>query len=348
MEVKSTTVVCSKCGKMFGGRKNNFYKSYAAQYKGTGYLHICKECVDAMYNTYLAQCGDAKQAVRQMCRKLDLYWNETLFEGAYRKSTPHSIMASYIAKINITSQVGKSYDDTLSSEGDLWNTGQDVNTTLLDNIQEEDITVSDEVEEKETIEIPQEVIDFWGTGYSDDMYLELEQRRQYWMSRFPDGIQLDIGTEALIRQICALELDINRDRLAGKPIDKNVNTLNTLLGSANLKPNQQKNDSSDIYENTPFGVWINRWETKRPIPETDPELRDVDGIIRYITIWFFGHLCKMLGIKNTYCKLYEQEIERLRVAHPEYEDEDDETLFDSVFSVNDENEEETTEVVGDE
>ena len=43
-------------------------------------------------------------------------------------------------------------------------------------------------------------------------------------------------------------------------------------------------------------------------------------------------LYKMLGIKNTYCKLYEDEMERLRVKTPEFEDEDDESMFNNIFS----------------
>lgn len=39
----------------------------------------------------------------------------------------------------------------------------------------------------------------------------------------------------------------------------------------------------------------------------------------------------MLGIKNTYCRLYEEEIAKMRVDRPEYEDEDDETLFNDIF-----------------
>ena len=45
-----------------------------------------------------------------------------------------------------------------------------------------------------------------------------------------------------------------------------------------------------------------------------------------------GHVSKMLGLKNTYTRLYEQEIERLRVEKPEYEDEDDETLLIDSYS----------------
>lgn len=334
IEMSSDTAICSRCGKKYSRRKGYFPVSYAILHKGIGYIPVCKDCIDTMYNTYLAQCNNAKDAVRQMCRKLDLYWSESVYEMVSRKSTTRSMMTQYIAKINTVSYAGKSYDDTLSESGTLWSFDKDANSST-------DYDDSN-TQAGEIIETPDEIIAFWGSGYSDEMYRELEQRRQYWMSKFPDGIELDVGTEALIRQICSLELDINRDRIAGKSVDKSVNALNNLLGSANLKPTQQKADGDNAQENTPFGVWIRRWETQRPIPDPDPELEDVDGIIRYISIWFLGHLCKMLGIKNTYCRLYEEEIAKMRVDRPEYEDEDDETLFNDIFggsnSVEEENE----------
>ncbi|MDO5546921.1 MAG: hypothetical protein Q4F79_00340 [Eubacteriales bacterium] len=323
IEMSSDTAICSRCGRKYSRRKGYFPVSYAILHKGIGYIPVCKECIDAMYNTYLAQCNNAKDAVRQMCRKLDLYWSESVYEIVSRKSTTRSMMTQYIAKINSVSYAGKSYDDTLSEEGTLWNFNQDIED-------DSDYDNSD-IAQEQALETPEEIIAFWGSGYSDEMYHELEQRRQYWMSKFPEGTELDVGTEALIRQICSLELDINRDRIAGKSVDKSVNALNNLLGSANLKPTQQKADGDSAQENTPFGVWIRRWETKRPVPDPDPELEDVDGIIRYISIWFLGHLCKMLGIKNTYCRLYEEEIAKMRVDRPEYEDEDDETLFNDIF-----------------
>ncbi len=328
IEMSSDSAVCFRCGTKYGRRKGYFPVSYAIQHKGVGYIPICKTCIDTMYNTYLSQCNNAKDAVRQMCRKLDLYWSESVFEIVSRKSTTRSMMTQYIQKINTVSYAGKSYDDTLSDEGTLWNFGDSYSDDIDDNTQ---TNASDNVE---VLETPEEIILFWGSGYSDEMYHELEQRRQYWMSKFPEGTELDVGTEALIRQICSLELDINRDRIAGKSVDKSVNALNNLLGSANLKPTQQKQDGDNSNENTPFGVWIRRWETQRPIPEPDPDLEDVDGIVRYISVWFLGHLCKMLGIKNTYCKLYEEEIDKMRVDRPEYEDEDDETVFNDIFGNN--------------
>lgn len=316
IEMNSESVICFKCGSKFSKRRGSFQVNYGESYKGLGYLHICKECIDSIYESYFNQIGDPKSAVRQVCRKLDLYWNESVFELASLKSNNRSVMSRYITKVNSLNYVGKSYDDTLLAENSLWNFGDNTATTSLNT----------------TAETSDDVVTFWGSGYSDDMYEELEQRRRYWMSKFPEGVELDVGTEALIRQICALELDINRDRFAGKPIDKSVNALNNLLGSANLKPTQQKNnaDTSSL-EKTPYGVWIHKLENERPISEPSEEMKDVDGIVRYISIWFLGHLCKMLGIKNTYCKLYEEEIEKMRVEHPEYEDEDDESVFNGIY-----------------
>ena len=241
IEMSSDKAICSRCGTAFSRRKGFFPVSYAELHKGIGHIPVCKECIDRMYEVYLETCGDEKLAVRQMCRKLDLYWNEGVYGVVSKKSTPRSMMTQYIAKINSVTYAGRSYDNTLSEEGMLWKFGRYpaggpiVQTEKPE--ESEDDTPSISIED-----IPEQVRLFWGSGYTPEMYQELEQRRQYWMSRFPDGTDLDIGTEALIRQICSLELDINRDRAAGKTIDKSVTALNTLLGSANLKPVQKKQE----------------------------------------------------------------------------------------------------------
>ena len=258
--------------------------------------------------------------------KLDLYWHDSIYDMVERTAGVNSKVRNYIGKTNIIRYIDKSFDDTIADEE-----RSGIRQTALQDDGVQQGYLPEEAEE-EIIDIPEDVVLFWGPGYTPKMYLELEERKKYWISRFPTGYNFDIGEEALIRQICNLEIDINHDRAAGKSIDKNVNTLNTLLGSANLKPTQKKDDGADAeLDNMPFGVGIRKWENTRPIPEPDPELQDVDGIVRYITVWFLGHLCHMVGIKNTYCKLYEEEMERLRVTAPEFEDEDDETLFDHMF-----------------
>jgi len=329
IEVNTDRAICNKCGTAFGRRKGNFPVSYAQTHKGTGYTPICKTCIDTMYNTYLSQCKNAKDAVRQMCRKLDLYWNESVYNSVEKKNTTRSMMTQYIARISSITYAGKSYDDTLAGEGTLWSFGK-IETAPVVDIETADDNPKTDTSENE-YDIPEEVIAFWGPGNTPAMYAELEQRRKYWMSKLPEGYELDIGTEALIRQICSTEIDINRDRAAGRSVDKNVKVLEGLLGSANLKPGQKKQDEMDsTLSSTPLGVWLYRYENKRPLPEIDDDLKDVNGLRRYVFTWM-GHLCKMLGLKNAYSRMYEDEIARLRVDKPEYDGDDDESFFEEIM-----------------
>lgn len=318
-------VYCSRCGKKYGRRKGFFPVSYSVLYKGTGFLPFCRDCIDKIYDTYFEVCHDQEAAVRQVCRKLDLYWSKMIYEQVTRKSTPRSIMTQYIAKLAILSNSGKCYDDTLLEEGALWSfPGMDIQDVF--------VPASESDDECEAKRVSDEIIAFWGSGYTPSMYMELERRKKYYLERLNNRGDLDVGTEILVRQICNLELNIARDSAAGKSIEKSVNSLNNLLGSLNIKPTQRKDDEMEAeLSSTPLGVWIYKFENKRPLPEVDEQLKDVNHIKKYIFTWM-GHLCKMLDIKNGYTKLYEDEIERLRVEKPQYDGDDEEALLCQAYS----------------
>lgn len=325
IEVNSSGSVCCKCGKSYGRRKGNFPVNYGALYKGIGYMPVCKECIDALYNTYLAQCNDAADAVRQMCRKFDLYWNERVYEMVERKNTTRTMMTSYIMKINNLAYAGKCYDDTLAEEGTLWSFGKQ------NDIVEDDVYIKPEPTEENTEEyeeVSEDVRSFWGDSYEDNKtYHDLEKRRAYWMSTLSGSTNL-VGAEALIRQICPLELDIDRCRAEGRSVDKLISSFDKLTGR--LKSLQKESEDSSDIAGTPMGVWLYRYEQKRPLPEIDDDLKDVNGILKYVFIWL-GHVCKMLGKKNGFARLYEAELKKLRVEYPEYEDENDEDMMMDIF-----------------
>ena len=333
LDVEATNPICIKCGKSYSRRRSFFPVSYAFQHKGIGYLPVCRDCVEQMYNQYLSVCNNPKVAVRQMCRKLDVYWNEKKYEEAQAMNTPRTVMTHYLQKIAKYNFAGKCYDDSLMEEGTLWYVFKEDYEKTIESIPEpqevvvEDI-IDDTADNNELDDIPEEVILFWGNGFEASMYKDLEQRKAYWMSQLPKGIDLGIGTMMLIKQICILEIDINNSFVSGKSVDKSTNSLNTLLGSLNLKPTQQKTDGiSQELAGTPLGVWIHKFENELPLPEIDEKLKDVNGLKKYIFTWM-GHLCKMMGVKNGYTKLYEEEIERLRVDRPEYDNEED-LIYDS-------------------
>ncbi len=325
---------CTRCTRSFTKQRGNFPGSQSPLWRENGgYLPVCRHCVEEMYLHYKEALGSEKEALRRICLKFDIYWSEKVYKMLVRASTSHSRVLGYISKSNLYQFVGKTYDDTLDEEAEK--------TAWTQRLRE---TAGDGGEEDDTLEITldqidQDVIDFWGPGFTPSMYIELEQRRNYWMKNLPKGVELDIGTQALIRQICNLELDINRDRAAGKSVEKSISALNTLLGSAMLKPSQKVENSDSSIEKTPFGVWIKRWEDKRPIPEPDPEMKDVDGIVRYIDIWLRGHLAKMLGLKNAYSSMYEKEISKMRLERPEFDGEDDEMFFSDIFGEDEQDDE---------
>lgn len=248
-------------------------------------------------------------------------------------------MSGYLTKINTVVHGGKCYDDTLREEGTFWKLVPDEPEPLAQPVPElEQAAAQEAPEPEEEVAVPESVLAFWGHGFRPNMYEDLEQRRKYWMKKFTaQGVELDVGTEALLRQICIMEITINQDRAAGRSIDKNVNALNNLLGSASLKPAQKKEDANadGALASTPLGVWLYRYEQKRPLPEVDEDMKDVNGIRKYVFTWM-GHLCKMLGLKNGYSELYEQEIARLRVDRPEYDGDDDEAFMSHIFEEEDE------------
>lgn len=331
-EVSASSVCCSKCGTSYSSKRGNFYTNNSSNYLGIRRLTICKQCVNAMYESYLSVCNDARAAMRQVCRKLDVYWNDDIYDYVQKRNASEAVLSAYFTRVNTGTYIGKSYDDTLINDGTMWDfTNSDQRMARTKAAEQEAVILSGR-SESDNLTIPQEVIDFWGPGYSQARYEELEHRREIWMRKFPPGYEPDAGTDALIRQICNLELCINKESAAGRQIDKYVNTLNTLLGSAMLKPAQKVGASDSSGGTNPFGVWIKKWETSRPIPQVSPDCEDVDGLKKYISTWFLGHLAKMLGIKKAELPLYEREIARLRVERPEYDDEDDEAFFDSVFS----------------
>ena len=217
LEMNTDKVICPTCGTGYSKRKGFFPVSYGELYKGLGYIPYCRSCIDKIYSQYLAQCKDSKMAVRQTCRKLDLYWNESIFDSVVKKSSVRSLMTQYIVRINSVSCAGKSYDDTLLDEGILWS----FDTTQV-AAEPQDIE-PDEADESNTADepdIPQEVIAFWGTGYSKEMYEQLEQRRKYYSSKFPDAFSdaggNDIGSDVLMRQLCNLEVSISKGRCCRK------------------------------------------------------------------------------------------------------------------------------------
>lgn len=158
--------------------------------------------------------------------------------------------------------------------------------------------------------------DFWGVGRQEHEYIYLNDQYQEYLTRY--GTEDSKAMEDLIEEICLTKLDIRIRRANNQDVDKQQKTLQDLLGSSNLKPNQESGANSVEHET--FGTLIKKWENERPIPAPDPEWEDVNGIRRLI-IWFTGHMATMAGAKNPFQKEYESEIDKYEVFREAMEDE---------------------------
>ena len=307
--------VCQTCGKHYKKRKGNFSPSKSPIYAGTdGYMNTCKNCVDELFIHYTNFFnGNEERAIERICQLFDLYFNESALAASRKISEDRSRISVYISKIQIKPHTGKTYSDTLIEQ------------------KSNSINSADDVAEYSGLDATQlkKAVGVWGFGFEPEQYGILNDMFDDWKSR----VVIDGKTrETLVRELCIIKLQMN---LALK--DNNVElytklmkTYQETMRSANLQPKQE--DENDKASEKPIGVMIKMFEDERPIDKCRPEWEDVDGIVKYITIYFLGHLCKMLKLKNKYSALYEEEMAKYRVEIPELEEADDEDIFDFIVN----------------
>ncbi len=322
-ELNKQKFYCCRCGTAYPQLKGKFPASHSPMYRGSKYLPFCSECIEGMFQTYSRELGGERAAMQRICMKLDLYWSHTIAEAVERSQSVSTYVRSYITKTNLNRYIGKTYDDTIAEE----ESGRAAVSNSPCN--QPNQSLNDDCVERE---VPAELIQFWGAGRPPQTYFDLEAKKSYYMSRYPEGHEFTLGDELLLKQISALELEIDRDSALGLHVDKNRALLASYISNAQLKPTKKKSDSGDTeLENMPLGVGLQKWEQDRPLPPTPDELKDVSGMVKNMHTWVFGHLSKMVGLKNSACQLYEDAMENLRVK-PEFEDEDDDAILTDFLS----------------
>lgn len=190
-------------------------------------------------------------------------------------------------------------------------------------IQEESITPNDE-----EVKIVQKTLKSakkrFGADFNNEDLMFLENEYQDWVSRYECNTK---AQETIFERLAFKKWEINKATKAGastKDLDK---TYQDLLSSINILPRQ--NSGNALSDSLTFGQLIEKWEEEKPIPEPSEEFKDVDGIGKYIRVWFKGHLARALGFDNGYSKEYDEYIEQYKVKKPEV---DEEGRSDAIYS----------------
>ncbi len=303
--------ICATCGKPYKKLDGNFPASQSELYAGLEYhLPTCKRCLDKLYEHYCIKLGDEDEAIRRICMKYDIYYDQSLANASRKITKDRSRIHTYISRANLIQYKDKTYDTTIDEEAE----------SSIDTISD-----IESLKKNKELKVTQKTIKFFGMGFTPDQYIILQDQYDDWTARHECKTK---AQEELFKNLCIAQLNIQIAQQSNGKVSEAMKTFQDLMGSANLKPTQT-NENTIADQNT-FGTLIKKWENEKPIIDPEPEWQDVDGIIRYITIYFLGHLCKMIGIKNSYSRMYDCEMEKYKVQKPEYED-DEEALFDSVF-----------------
>lgn len=316
-----TTLNCLCCNKVYDS--NEFYDSDSELHGAIGKMPYCRECLDRFYQDYLKTyntleySNPERKAIERVCMILNVYYSDKVFDSAVKNANKYpdaTLLAIYLKQVKLYQYRNKNYDTTI----------QDKYKAMRSDDSSMSVYTKQDVQQSEEIK---SAIKFFGSGFSDDDYLFLQEQYADWTTRHECETK---AQEEVFKRICFTQLELLKATRA-KEDTKDLNaTFQKLLDTAKLQPKQNSGDTTA--NNQTFGTLIDKWENTRPIPEIDEDLRDVDKIGLYLDVFFKGHLAKMMGLKNGLSNLYSKFIKKYTVEKPEYNDnEDGEALFDAIF-----------------
>ncbi len=313
---EKATLQCLNCRKETV--ESNFYSSHSKFFDGIKKIPFCKSCIEDFYNYYYEKYKNEnyafpeKKAVKRLCMVFDVYYSDDAFSSAIKALEKNdkkmSVIASYMKLIHLSQYKGKSYDTTLLYEDQ-------------DGVRDSYVDLSND------IDVDNEVVDFFGNGFSKDDYNFLKREYDDWIARHECKTK---AQEEVFKRLCFKQLEILKATRMNEDTKDLDATFQKLLETAKLQPRQNSGDTTA--DNQTFGTLIDKWENTRPLPEIDEDLKDVDKIGFYIDVFFKGHLSKMMGLKNGLSTMYTKFMKRYTVKKPEYNDEENsEVLFDAIF-----------------
>lgn len=291
------TLKCTKCGIEY--QFIDFYISRSRIFEARGRLPVCKDCIDELYNEEFLKTKSHKVALYRICRLFDIPFKNEMFNSIYvsaqkRKTKPYKI---YFQTLN--SVGSRSVKEHSFAEGDSIELNDAIVNEKYEDLQKTYLT---------GFEVTSDMVLFWGGNLDREDYWFLSEQYSEWENTY----EIDSKTlQELVKQICFTQLIIDKKRSRGENVDSDLNTYQKLLTSCNFKPNQE--NMMNAAEQATFGTLIKKWENEQPIPEPDPKWKDVDGIMKYVKVWFTGHLAKMMGVETDYSKMYEEEISKYTV-----------------------------------
>ena len=300
-ETKSDgTAYCRKCMKT--KQFKDFYEATNNNLDSNGYLSICKDCCNEIYDNHFNIYKNMETAVDFTCQELDIRFSKDAFKQMQshvdkNKETgrnTNSIFGLYKSKLGSTTKTNES-----SYVGGRY---KDSDKTFIEDVQK---TVFDKFNLSESdFILTEEVVKYWGKNINEDDYEFLENEMYKLCSSFECP---DYGMEMLMRDICFLNLNIEkvRQNTTNGDMAKLIDSRSKLMNDAKMKPIQAS--GAEANDQITFGTLIRKLENERPTETPLDEWKDPDNFNKWHKI-FVGHLAAMNNISDTSVKEYKDSL----------------------------------------
>lgn len=302
---------CPKCGDIMRG-DTAFYldKNYA-----TNRYPICKRCLMAMVEQRTKkndEPNETKESVQKVLQMMDRIYDDKFYEecvkgasdGVKEKNRSSPFATYFTAIASLPQWRGKTWKDS------------DFGSAAVS------------LDENETRIIKKTIANArkrFGNGYSDEDYMLLENEYQDWVTRHECNTK---AQEEVFENLALIKYLKKKALLEGKPTKDLDKQQQDWLDSGNLKPKQKTENG--LNDTLTFSQMLEKWEEHDPVALPDDEFKDVDGIMKYLKIWF-GWIAKAVGLNNVYTQQYEDAVNAFSVVKSEEEAENNEDMYNFIF-----------------
>ena len=177
--------ICTCCGKEL--QLKEFYKSSSELYTD-GKLPICKECFNERFSKLLnLYDGKINDAWKHLCYNLDMFYDEQLYLSCCGKD---NFVGEYMRLLATKDRRDKT----------------SLNNSVHDNREMNEIALDDGI-------ITEEIVDFWGEGFSAKEYMRLERKYKKYTKHYPSE---SLQEQEIIKNLCELEIMRENCRRNGK------------------------------------------------------------------------------------------------------------------------------------
>ena len=245
---------------------SSFYEATNPMIDKNGLMSVCRNHCNEIFDTYNSIHNNIDIALKLTCRDLDVRYSEEALKQAQshvenlmsKGKKANKLFGYYKSKLGSTGKKNENFESFRFKDSEFEN--------IINNQVEEDID--------------DDLVLFWGRGFSLDDYIFLELELSNWKQTHKCDNQAEI---TLLKEICIKILTIRNKRAENENVSQDVKELQDLFKTASVDP-AKANQASAGKSHESFGLWTKDIEQFRPAEwfEQQEKYQDMDGFKPYL------------------------------------------------------------------